>query len=129
MFPKTGNVFPARGDGQCDARSYAASIGAALRDELGDSHRATKTLVQWTGAHERTVKNWLTGTSGPSGSHLMAVIRHSDMVFAAVMLMADREQAVAVQKLVDARDTLIGVLEILTALTAQGIGQRRAPRS
>lgn len=118
MFPKTGNVLPARGNGPCDARIYAARIGAALRDELGDTRRATKTLMQWTGANERTVKNWLAGSSGPSGSHLVDVMRHSNGVFAAVLVMSGREQSLAVQKLMGARDLLVTMLELITDLTS-----------
>ncbi len=41
------------------------SITEALRAELGDTHRAVKTVTRWTGANERTVKNWLTGHARP----------------------------------------------------------------
>lgn len=118
MFPKTGKVLPARGNGPCDARMYAATIGVALRDELGDTRRATKSLMQWTGANERTVKNWLAGSTGPSGSHLVDLMRHSNAVFAAVLVMASREQNLAIQKLTAARGVLVAMLEIITELTA-----------
>ena len=90
----------------------------ALRDELGDSHRAIKTVMRWTGASERTVKNWISGASGPSGKHLIEIVRNSESVFATVMLLAGREQVVAAKKLVDARDTLAAMLEIIVGLTA-----------
>jgi hypothetical protein len=118
MLPKTGKKFPACSDGPDDPDDYAGAIGTALRDELGDSHRAAKTLMRWTGASERTVKNWLAGTYGPSGNHLVAVIRHSDAAFAAVMLMSGRERVLAAKKLIGARDTLVAMLEIIADLTA-----------
>lgn len=118
MFPKTGKVLPARGNGPCDARVYAETIAAALRDELGDTRRATKSLMQWTGANERTVKNWLAGSSGPSGSHLIDIMRHSNGTFAAVLVMSGREQSLAVQKLIGARDLLVTMLELITDLTS-----------
>ena len=67
MFPKKGNYFP-NGTGAGKGKvSYAAAIAAALRAELGDSHQAVKTnTMRWTGANERTVKNWLAGKWGPS---------------------------------------------------------------
>ena len=68
MFPKTGNKLHPR---RLDSRTYARAIADALRTELGQSHRATKTLMKWTGASERTVKNWLSGAYGPSGDNLV----------------------------------------------------------
>ena len=65
-----GKVFP-NGDPRRELRlNYAKSIAVALRGELGDTHRAIKTVMQWTGASERTIKNWFAGTRGPSGEHL-----------------------------------------------------------
>jgi hypothetical protein len=93
-------------------------IETALREELGESHRSIKTVMHWTGASERTVKNWFAGSSGPNGAHLVSIVRHSDGVFTAVMLLAGRHHTVAAKKLVDARDTLAAMLEIILGLTA-----------
>jgi hypothetical protein len=39
---------------------HIQAIAAALVQELGTTHhQAAKTAMRWTGAHERTVKNWL----------------------------------------------------------------------
>lgn len=38
---------------------YRLEIAAALRRELGGSHQAIKASMNWTGASERTAKNWL----------------------------------------------------------------------
>jgi len=62
----------------------------ALRDELGSTHRAIKTAMRWTGASERTVKYWIAGERGPSGEHLIALARHSDIIFRMVLMLADR---------------------------------------
>lgn len=70
--------------------AYRTAIAAALRDELGLTHRAVKTAMRWTGASERTVKYWIAGERGPSGEHLIALARHSDIVFHMVLLLADR---------------------------------------
>jgi len=117
MFPKTGRCFPAGDCKENHELRYATAITAALRDELGDTHRAIKTVMQWTGASERTVKNWFSGSSGPSGENLIAVVRHSDAVFTMFMLLAGRDQTIAAKKLIDARDTLVTMLEILVDLT------------
>ena len=72
MIAKMGNSFPI-----C-AQTYANAVAAALRTELGTSHRAIKTLRHWTDASERTAKHWLAGSHGPSGLHLIELMRHSD---------------------------------------------------
>jgi hypothetical protein len=79
MFPKTGRKIPPSSDGPSD--DYASSIAGALKAELGNSHQAIKTLMRWTGANERTTKNWLSGSNGPSGEHLLEIMRNSDLVF------------------------------------------------
>lgn len=118
MLPKTGRTFLGRKGERDGGQSYTAAIRTALREELGESHRSIKTVMRWTGASERTVKNWFAGASGPSGEHLVAIVRHSDAAFTAVMLLADRNHAVAAKKLVEARDTLAAMLEIIVDLTA-----------
>lgn len=61
----------------------AEAIGAALRRELGGSRRAIKTAVRWTGASERTVKNWFAGTHSPSGDNLVTLARQCPAVMSA----------------------------------------------
>jgi hypothetical protein len=85
MFPKTGNKFP-RGRPADKAESpYAHLIASALRNSLGDTHRAIKTVMLWTRANERTVKNWLSGTNGPSGDYLLVLLAKSDAVLDALI--------------------------------------------
>jgi hypothetical protein len=89
---------------------YPEAVAAALRVELGDSHRAVKSVMRWTGASERTVKNWLAGTRGPRGEHLVALIRHSNGVLEIVLRLAGREQIIAGKALFDARNVLADML-------------------
>jgi hypothetical protein len=58
-----------------------------------------KTAAVWTGAHERTAKNWFSGLYGPSGEHLVALARNSDEVLHAFLGMAGRPDLIAVVKL------------------------------
>lgn len=92
---------------------YAIVIAAALRQDVGGTHRAIKTVVRWTGASERTVKYWFAGTSGPRGEHLVALAHHSDAVHEAFSRLAGRGQAVVVGKVIDARDMLRQVIALL----------------
>jgi hypothetical protein len=76
MLPKTGKFLP-KGELRVSSEfTYAAAVALALRDALGDSHRAIKIVMRWTGASERTVKNWFAGTRGPRGEHLISLVRH-----------------------------------------------------
>ena len=106
MFPKKGNSFPSRSQATENEVSYATAISLALRSELGGSNRAVKTIGQWTTANERTIKNWLAGTSGARGQHLIDVIRHSDAALSAVLCLAGRREAVTVVNLEELRGRL-----------------------
>jgi hypothetical protein len=53
------------------------------------------------------------GTNGPKGEHLVALAHHSDAVHEAFSRLAGREQAVAVGKVVTARDMLLQVIALL----------------
>jgi len=99
MLPKKGITFPG-GNGHGEANgNYAMVIAMALREQLGTSHQAIKTAMRWTGAGERTVKNWFAATNGPSGEHLVALVRHSDAVLAVFLAMSGRPNAIMGSKL------------------------------
>jgi len=107
MLPKKGIVFP---NGE-NSGSYPLAVAYALKCELGSTHQAIKIIRRWTGAGERTVKNWLAGTSGPSGQHLVDLIRNSDDVLTVLLILAGRQQVVAAQRLVDLRNKLAETIE------------------
>ncbi|HRO12141.1 XRE family transcriptional regulator [Amaricoccus sp.] len=93
MRIKMGTVVPKKGTIVhlgTDAIDYRGASALALRLELGSTHRATKTVMRWIGASERTVKYWFAGERGPSGEHLILLARHSDMVFHMVLLQTGR---------------------------------------
>lgn len=116
MLPKKGKVFPGGDSRGHDKADYAMMIAEALREQLGTSHQGIKTAMRWTGAGERTVKNWFAGTNGPSGEHLIALARHSDAVLDMFLLMAGRRSAIAGEKLVEARIKLAEALASIDTL-------------
>jgi len=67
-------------------------IQQALRGELGGSGAATKTIMRWTGASDRTARNWMSGAAGPSGYHLICLARESNAVLAAMLAMSGRAE-------------------------------------
>ena len=95
---------------------YPVAVAYALRNQLGTTHQAVKTVMRWTGAGERTVKNWFAGISGPSGQHLIALIRHSDEVLEVLLLSAGRQQITVAKKLVDTRNKLAEMLQQIDLL-------------
>lgn len=120
-FQKRAENFRKRAEsfrGGDERKSYAFVVATALREELGESHHATKTVIRWTGASERSVKNWFSGTSGPSGEHLIALARHSDEVFATLLILSERtlDPAVASSKLVELRSKLRETLEFVESM-------------
>ena len=106
-FPKKGKFFPTKSGyadtGWPDEESdFAAAIAAALNRSLGPTRAGAKTVYAWTGANEKTVKNWFSGRYGPSGQHLVDLARHSDEVLGTFLAMAGREDLVVATKLVAA---------------------------
>jgi hypothetical protein len=113
MLPKKGNQFRER---ITPKEVYAGAIADALRTELGQSHRATKTLMRWTGASDRTAKNWLSGACGPSGDHLVTLAKESDAVLAALLGLAGRHQHMVGVELLIIRKDLLSAITLIDGL-------------
>ncbi len=117
-FPKKGKDFPKRGVKSAlgrglDDRAFAMKIATALRAELKDRNSRAKLVAGWTGANERTVKNWIIGRYAPSGRHLVVLVQYSDHVLSAVLLMADRQDLLLTQKVGDLRRKLSELAAII----------------
>lgn len=69
---------------------YVTAIAAALRGAFGDSRSAIKAVARATGANERAVRNWFEAKNGPSGHHLINLLRHSDPVLEVVLFLSGR---------------------------------------
>lgn len=76
-------------------------IAAALQRASIESGVQIKTVAGWTGANERTVKNWFSGQYGPSGEHLLTLARHSHEVLKTMLAMMDREDLLVAQEIVE----------------------------
>ncbi|WP_244486302.1 hypothetical protein [Bradyrhizobium viridifuturi] len=114
MLPKAGRSLPA--DAEVFEADYALLIAEVLRAELGDTHQALKLLIRWTGANERTAKNWMAAVNGPSGEHLLRLMRYSDGVFECVLRASGRRLIVSDRKLVHVRDSLRETATLLSDL-------------
>lgn len=91
MFPKKGRSFPI-GRRLLTEDEFAQVIASALKVEFGSTRNAAKTIMRWTGASQRTAKNWLAGSNAPSGVNLVFLARESNAVLKAIMLMAERPE-------------------------------------
>ena len=61
-------------------------IAVALKSELKDRNSRAKLVAGWTGASERTVKNWISGRYVPCGLTPREVLaQHSDRVLNAIL--------------------------------------------
>ena len=78
-------------------------IASALKSELTDRSSRAKLAAGWTGANERTAKNWILGRYAPCGRHLVALAQHSDQVLNAILSMADRQDLLLAPKMEDLR--------------------------
>jgi hypothetical protein len=73
-----------------DTESFVRAIAGALKADFGATPSALKTVAQLTHSNERTVRNWLEGKNGPTGSNLVILMRHSDRVLGTVLELVDR---------------------------------------
>lgn len=110
---KKGNFFPRRSAGHAAAMMYPQAIAQALRHQFGETRNAVKTVARWTGANERTVKNWFSGKSGPSGEHLIGLAHRSSDVLEVFLLLAGREERINNTKLEAIREKLSEISDLV----------------
>jgi len=120
MFPKTGNIFQSAGEKLISQIEYRDAIWAALTHELGGTHQAAKTTMRWTGVSERTARNWISGSHAPAGEHLVELMRNSDAVLSAVLVLAGRREAHAFARLDLVRTELQAMLKAIDMIEGQG---------
>ena len=117
-FPKKGKSFP-KGVGvggsnfNLDDHAFAMKIALALKSELKDRNSRAKLVASWTGANERTVKNWILGRYAPCGRHLVILAQHSDQVLNAVLSMADRQDLLLAGRVEDLRRKVFELAAII----------------
>ena len=95
---------------------FAQTIAEALHKEFGGTHAAVKTVVALTKANERAVKNWFSAKNGPTGRHLVDLVRTSDEVLEAVLRMSGRSDLIVAKKLEDSKRTLLKMLRLIGEL-------------
>ena len=124
-FPKTGKSFPKWGgdgssDFSLDDHAFAMKIASALKAELKDRTSRAKVVAGWTGANERTVKNWILGRYAPCGRHLVILAQYSDQVLNAVLSMAGRQDLLLAGRIEDLRRKVFELAAIIGEPQSRG---------
>lgn len=117
-FPKKGKFFPGQSDGSVPPRgtAFAQEIAAALTKAAAEHGIHVKTVAGWTGANERTVKNWFAGTYSPSAEHLLILARHCDEVLDTMIVIMDRRELLVGHKISDMERRIRELAEALGRL-------------
>jgi hypothetical protein len=113
--PKKGKQLPL--SGAEPSVVYAQAVARVLTIELKGTHRAVKTIAKWTGASERTAKNWLSGRRGPSGPHLIALLGKSDALLEQMLALAGRAPMLELRRLDTLKEALLEVVGAIEAAT------------
>ncbi len=93
MLHKKGKVFQNYSNEGILDLDFRPALAKVLKEELGGTNQAAKSVMKWANVSERTAKNWIGGTHSPSGEHLIELMRHSDAVLSVVLCLADRRSA------------------------------------
>lgn len=117
-FPVSGNVFPKRHRREPRKRSFAKLVSTALRASLRGQSSSIKTVALWTGANERTVKNWFAGSRAPSGDHFLGLAANSPAVLAAFLAAIHRNDCLVMADIEEARAKVAAALLALEAVRA-----------
>lgn len=114
-FPQKGNSFPVSGrrNSPIDPLTFASVISLALTRARTERQVSIKSVAIWTGANERTVKNWFNGTFGPSGDHLMMLANHCDEVMDAIVRMSGRSSLSVGLRLESVEKGLVAALKLV----------------
>lgn len=126
-LPKKGGKLPASRTRQQQAQEFTTAISDALKEELARGS-SIKTIMSWTGAGERTVKEWLAGSNAPRAFQLECLFRSSEAVYQSIMLRAGRQPVVTRHKLEALKEQLsrlTGALDAALAEDEQVVGSSR----
>jgi hypothetical protein len=101
------------------ANRFANEIAAALQRASVESGLQIKTVAGWTGANERTVKNWFSGQYGPSGEHLLILARHSHEVLKTMLAIMERRDLLVKQEIVEIEQRIARLTVLVQELKAR----------
>lgn len=118
-FPKKGNSFHGGSDGLIPPQhgeTFAEMVSTVLRHSVGGRPSALKLVARWTGASERTVKNWFSGSCAPNGDHFRELVRHCPEMLEAFLMSVGRQDHVILTKVGQVEAALMDALAAITRL-------------
>ena len=116
-LPKKGEELPSVRTRQEQAREFAQAIADALKEELARG-ASIKTVMAWTGAGERTVKEWLAGSNAPRAFQVECLMRASGLVYERLMARTGRRPVVNREGLEALRGQLTGLVGAIDIILA-----------
>lgn len=125
-FPNSGNPFPDAAGRAIGGAAFAKLVSTALRASLRGQSSKIKTVALWTGANERTVKNWLSGERAPSGDHFLGLAANCPGVLAAFLAAIQRNDCLVMADIEEARAKVAAALTALDAVRAVQLGEWRS---
>ena len=117
-FPESGKVLPSRQRHPSETKIFARLVSTALKASLRGQVSSIKVVAGWTGANERTVKNWFAGNSAPSGDHFLGLAENSPAVLAAFLAAINRNDCLVMAEIESARAKVEAALVALEAVRA-----------
>jgi hypothetical protein len=109
-----GKTFPP--GSEYDQPQFADVIAKALKADFGGSPAVIKTISRLTRTNQRAVRNWFEGRNGPSGEHLMTLMRHSDEVLHAVLDLSGHGDLALTGSLSDLKAQLLALVKMIDDL-------------
>lgn len=107
---RLGKTFPNAASPAFDSVAFQEAIAAALRRDFGGSTASVKRVAKLVRANERGVRNWFEARNGPSGEHLIMLMRHSPAIVEAVLAMAGHVQLLRAKLVADAQNRVREIL-------------------
>lgn len=120
-FQKTGNFLRGASGGSGE-EAFATMVASVLRGQFGDRPAAIKVVARWTGANERTVKNWFGGHCAPRGHFFRSLVLHCPEMLDAFLLSVGSGDRLTSAKLMEAQRVLREALALVETLTSEVTG-------
>lgn len=121
-FPNSGNSLPNGLREAGGSPAFAKLVSTALRAALDGQSSKIKTVALWTGANDRTVKNWLSGERAPSGDHFLGLAANCPAVLAAFLVAIHRDDCLVMADIEEARAKVAAALVALEAVRVVRLG-------
>ena len=119
-FRKTGK-FLHNSEGEAGEDAFATMVARVLRGRFKERPASIKIVARWTGASERTVKNWFSGHCAPRGHFFRSLVLNCPEMLDAFLLSVGGGDRLASAKLMEVQRVLkeaLAQIEVLTTGTS-----------